>query len=139
MKRTILFATLLFLLLSGCTADRPAAGERWLLESMTIEGSPIDLSDILPLTLEFSSDSSVGGYSGCNSYFGELTFEDGSAVTPGNFGSTEMACDRGMDIEAAFLAALSRVDQYDYSKYVLELSADDGQTTLKFQLIQSEE
>lgn len=139
MKRTILLAVLLILLLAGCTADRPSAGERWILESMTIEGSRIDLSDILPLTLEFSSDSSVGGSSGCNSYFGELTFEDGGAVTPGNFGSTEMACDRGMDVEAAFLAALSRVDQYDYSKYVLELGADDGQTTLKFQLIQSEE
>lgn len=138
MNRTILLGVLLLLLLAGCTADRPAAGERWILESMTIEGSNLDLTDINPLTLEVSSDSSVGGSSGCNSYFGELTFKDGGVVTPGIFGSTEMACDRGMDIEAAFLAALSRVDQYDYSKYVLELSADDGQTTLKFQLIQSE-
>jgi len=92
----------------------------------------------MPLTLEFSSDSSVSGTSGCNSYFGELTFNDGGAVTPGIFGSTEMACDRGQDIEAAYLEALSRVDQYDYSKYVLILSADDGQTELKYQLVQSD-
>jgi heat shock protein HslJ len=138
MKRTFLLATFLILLLAGCTANRPTSGQRWILDSMTIEGSTLELSDINPLTLEFSSDSSVGGSSGCNSYFGELTFKDGGAVTPENFGSTEMACERGMDIEAAFLTALSRVDQYDYSEFELILSADDGQTELTFQRIQSD-
>ena len=138
MKRTILLATLLILLLTGCTANQPPSGERWILESLTVDGSTIDLSDINPLTLEISTNSSVGGSSGCNSYFGELTFKGDSSVTPGNFGSTEMACDRGMDVEVAYLDALGRVDRYDYSKYVLTLSADDGQTELKFQLVQSE-
>jgi len=138
MKRTFLLATILILLLSSCTPKSPSSGDRWILESMTIDGSIVDLSDTNPLTMEFSSSSSVGGSSGCNSYFGELTFADGSAVTPGVFGGTEMACDRGMDVEAAYLGALSRVDQYDYSEYELILSADDGQTVLKYQLIQSD-
>jgi len=138
MKSTFLLATILILLLAGCTANRPSSGERWILESMTVEGSTVDLSETNPLTLEFSSSSSVGGSSGCNSYFGELTFKDGGAVTPGIFGGTEMACDRGMDVEAAYLSALSRVDQYDYSEYELILSADDVQTVLKYQLVQSD-
>lgn len=139
MKTHMLLPVLILLILAGCAAGAPTAGERWILESMTIAGSAIDLSDTNPLTLEFGSSTSVGGSSGCNSYFGELTFSGGSTVTPGVFGGTEMACDRGMDVEAAYLSALSRVDTYEYSKYALTLSADDGQTVLKYQLVQSEE
>jgi heat shock protein HslJ len=105
---------------------------------MTIESGAIDLTLNNPLTLEFSDRSSVGGSSGCNTFFGELSFKDDGKVTPGSFGSTEMACERGMDVEAAYLAALSRVDTYDYSQYQLILTADDGQSVLTYQLIQSE-
>ncbi|MHB0988797.1 MAG: META domain-containing protein [Bellilinea sp.] len=137
MTRTIL-AILLVLLLAGCsTTDRPTMGQNWLLESMTIDGRTFDLASANPINLEITNRNAVGGSSGCNLYFGELEFKASGVVTGGQFGSTEVACDKGMDVEAAYLAALGRVDQYTLSEFQLTLKADDGLTVLTFQLLQT--
>ena len=137
MKRTIL-VILLALLLAGCsTTDRPTAGQNWLLESMIIDGSSFDLASANPITLEITDKNAVGGSSGCNLYFGELEFKAGSVVTGSQFGGTEMACDKGMDVEAAYLAALGRVDQYTFSEFELTLKADGGLTLLTYSLMQT--
>ena len=136
MKHTFL-AILLVSLLAGCsTTDRPTTGQTWLLESMTIDGSSIDLTSANPITLEITDRNAVGGSSGCNLYFGELEFKAGGVVTGGQFGGTEMACDKGMDVEAAYLAALGRVDQYTFSEFQLTLTADSGLTVLTYYLMQ---
>ena len=137
MKHTFL-AILLVSLLAGCsTTDRPTTGQTWLLESMTIDGSSIDLTSANPITLEITDRNAVGGSSGCNLYFGELEFKAGGVVTGGQFGGTEMACDKGMDVEAAYLAALERVDQYTFSEFQLTLTADGGLTVLTYSLMQT--
>ena len=137
MKRTLL-AILLVSLLAGCsTTDRPATGQTWLLESMTLDGSPIDLTSANPITLEIIDSNAVGGSSGCNRYFGELEFKAGGVVTGGQFGGTEMACDKGMDVEAAYLAALGRIDKYTFSELELTLTADGGLTMLAYLPLQT--
>ncbi|MHB8856805.1 MAG: META domain-containing protein [Bellilinea sp.] len=137
MKHTLL-AILLVSLLAGCsTTDRPTTGQSWLLESMTIDGSSIDLTSANPINLEITDRNAVGGSSGCNLYFGELEFKTGGVVTGGQFGGTEMACDKGMDVEAAYLAALERVDQYTFSEFQLTLTADSGLTMLTYSLMQT--
>lgn len=137
MKRTLL-AILLVLLLAGCSiTDRPATGQTWLLESMTLDGSPIDLTSANPITLEITDRNAVGGSSGCNLYFGELEFKAGGVVTAGQFGGTEMACDKGMDVEVAYLTALGRIDQYTFSELELTLTADGGLTVLTYSLMQT--
>ena len=137
MKR-ILLAILLVSPLAGCsTTDRPTTGQTWLLESMTLDGSPIDPTSANPITLEITGSNAVGGSSGCNLYFGELEFKAGGVVTGGQFGSTEMACDKGMDVEAAYLAALGRIDQYTFSELELTLTADGGLTVLTYLLSQT--
>ncbi len=137
MKRTIL-AVLLVSLLAGCsTTDRPTSGQTWLLESMTIDGSPIDLTSTNPITLEITDGNAVGGSSGCNLYFGELEFKAGDVVTGSQFGGTEMACDKGMDVEAAYLTALGRIDKYTFSEFELTLTADGGLTVLAYLLLQT--
>ena len=137
MKHTFL-AILLVSLLAGCsTTDRPTTGQTWLLESMTIDGSSIDLTSANPITLEITDRNAVGGSSGCNLYFGELEFKAGGVVTGGQFGGTEMACDKGMDVEAAYLTALGRIDKYTFSEFELTLTADGGLTVLNYLLLQT--
>lgn len=137
--KTLSVVLVLAVLLAGCSAaDRPAAGQAWIVDTMTVDGTQFDLTTNQPLTLEISDNNQVGGSSGCNSFFGELQFKADGTVIPGMFGGTEMACEVGMDVEAAYLGALSRVDSYEYSQYVLTLTADDGQTELVFQLLRSE-
>ena len=137
MKRTLL-AILLVSLLAGCsTTDRPATGQTWLLESMTLDGSPIDLTSANPITLEITDSNAVGGSSGCNLYFGELEFKAGGVVAGGQFGGTEMACDKGMDVEAAYLTALGRIDKYTFSELELTLTADGGLTVLAYLPLQT--
>lgn len=137
--KTLSVVLVLAVLLAGCSAaDRPAAGQSWIVDTMTVDGTQFDLTTNQPLTLEISDNNQVGGSSGCNSFFGELQFKADGTVIPGMFGGTEMACEVGMDVEAAYLGALSRVDSYEYSQYVLTLTADEGQTELVFQLLRSE-
>ena len=139
MKTRILIPILLVLLLAGCTADRPSAGTEWLLDSMVVNGDTIDLSSNNPITLKISDSNQVGGSSGCNTYFGEIEFKSGGGLTAEAFGATEMACENGMDTEAAFLGALSRVDSYTYSEFELVLTGDGSQTVLTFLLLQTAE
>lgn len=140
MKIKILSVVLiLVLILAGCSAaNRPTAGQSWLLDSMVVNGETYDLNTTQPITLEFDTGKVVGGSSGCNTYFGELDLKSDGTIVPGVFGSTEMACDKGMEIEAAYLAALSRVDSYDNSEYEFTLTADNGQTQLVYQLLRTE-
>lgn len=130
---------ILVLILAGCSAaNRPTAGQSWLLDSMLVNGDTYDLNTTQPITLEFDAGNVVSGSSGCNTYFGELELKSDGTIVPGVFGSTEMACDKDMDIEAAYLAALSRVDSYDNSEYEFTLIADNGQTQLVYQLLRTE-
>lgn len=132
-----LISTLLVLslILAGCTSGNiPTAGQSWRLTSLTVDGAPVDLSTASrPLTLDIAKDTNVGGSSGCNAFCGNLEFKNDGTVVAGMFGGTEMACDTGMDVESAYLSALSKVDTYKYSESELTLSGSDGQTVLVFQ------
>lgn len=129
----------LTLALAGCASGgSPSQGDSWLLDSLTLQGLAVDLSTAQPVTLVFDTETVVGGSSGCNSYFGELEFKSDGTVTAGNIGSTQMACNNGMEVESAFLGALSRVETYELSRYELTLKADNGDTVLVFQLLRGE-
>ena len=139
MKTRILIPLMMVLILAGCTADRPSAGQEWLLDSMVVNGETIDLSNTNPITLKFSASNQVGGSSGCNSYFGEMEFLSDGGLSAGAFGGTEMACEKGMDTEATYLGALGQVNAYTYSELQLTLTGNDGQTVLTFLLLQTVE
>lgn len=127
------------LILAGCTSGTgPTSGQSWRLTSLTVDGAPVDLSTApRPLTLDIAEDTNVGGSSGCNAFFGSLEFKNDGTVVAGMFGGTEMACDTGMDVESAYLSALSKVDTFTYSESELTLSGSDGQTVLIFQPAES--
>lgn len=102
----------------------PLGDTEWVLTDGEVDGAPLTLLDTHPVTL-MRADDGIGGVAACNNYGGAMTI-DGSTVTVGDFFRTEMACDppAAMDLESAYLAALSRVDTASADGAGLTLSGD---------------
>jgi len=98
-------------LASACAIGDPSAdldGE-WVLDGGTVDGAALQLVDGTRISLALDG-ATVGGIAACNHYGGELE-RDGARVSFGAMSTTEMACDQPvMALEAAYLAALARVD-----------------------------
>ena len=82
--------------------------------------------------LIFTVDSSrVTGSGGCNRVFGGYAIS-GDSLSFTGVASTKMACATGMDIETAFLAALSRVARWRIVDGSLELTDAAGALIARF-------
>lgn len=88
----------------------PFGEKTWRLTSGAVDGTPLALVDGHPVTLT-AADGSVGGTAACNHYGGTLT-ESGTRSTITDISVTEMYCGVPgvMELEAAYLAALQRID-----------------------------
>lgn len=82
-------------------------GKFWLLLGYGDAANPIVVEPGTKITLQFTEEGSLSGFGGCNSFFGSMAL-DGDEITVDPLGSTMMACDVGMNQEAAFLAALQQ-------------------------------
>ena len=103
-------------------------GVTWVLQRASIdeliEGAPEDARVDLLL-----DDGQASGASGCNRYMGSFQ-TDGSAISFGTLGGTQMACAQPlMDLEAAYLTGLGAVTEYEVSTDELVLSGDDVRLT----------
>jgi len=78
------------------------------------------------VTAVFSSDGSLSGNGGCNTY--NSTYKvDGDKITIGPVSATRMACDQAiMDQEQAYFAALPNAATYLLGKNTLELRDANG-------------
>lgn len=129
MKRIATTAALL-LALTACgekQAPLPLEGTEWKLVELKGEedASVFDReADAFRFTLD-PAEKMIAGKGACNRFFGpyELTGENG--IELGNMGMTRMACP-GMDVEAAFVAALDEADSYSIEGDRLTLF-DDGE------------
>ncbi len=101
----------------------------WLLLGYGDAANPTVVEQGTVITAVFSSDGAVSGSSGCNNYFGSFTADDqGNMTIEGPLGSTMMACETGMEQEAAYLAALQTVTGYAVNEEGrLELTYDTGE------------
>jgi len=112
----------------------------WKLESF---GSAADLGDAAtadlvngalaslpadnPVTLGLREEGRVGGFDGCNRYFGDFVIENGHQIVQGPKGATMMACPDGwMDLEQAFLRNLDAATRLFLRGEALELENDAG-------------
>jgi heat shock protein HslJ len=78
------------------------------------------------ITLQFNSDGTLSGSSGCNTYNGSFTVS-GNQITIGPLASTRMACSQElMDQESLYLAALGSAATYQIKDTGLELRTKDG-------------
>ncbi len=80
-----------------------------------------------PVTLGLREEGRVGGFDGCNRYFGDFVIENGHQIVQGPKGATLMACPDGrMDLEQAFLRNLDSATRVFLRGDRLELENDAG-------------
>ena len=89
---------------------------KWVLQSY---GEPGNLDDVIAdteITAEFvSSEGTVKGSAGCNSYFGSYEVDGSQLSIPGPIGATEMYCaepEGVMDQEQQYLITLQLAESY---------------------------
>lgn len=140
--RVITPVLLLSLLVAACGGDRDAGGEpveitTWQLTSGTVDGVALVLVAGYPVTFRVEDDQ-VGGTAACNQYGGRVILDGNTVSFPEGFFQTEMACgDPGvMELEAAFLGALSRVTGSAAGGGELRLSGDG--VDLRFSAVEPE-
>lgn len=108
-------------------ADFRAAvsGTDW--ELTEINGAPAPTgAGTRQATIRFDADTArVGGFSGCNRYFGTYTL-DGTALRFGAVGMTKMACAQGMELEQQLAAVLAATRRYELAERELTLFGDAG-------------
>ncbi|MCJ7724969.1 MAG: META domain-containing protein [Acidimicrobiia bacterium] len=112
----------------------PFAATNWVVVSFGLDGAddPV-LPNAVP-TLRVGEDGlSVGGTTGCNSYFGTATLAGTAGISFGGLGWTEMAClDEGvMDQEHRFTQALGSVDGFALSDNSLVLRSSDESAVIR--------
>jgi heat shock protein HslJ len=102
---------------------------KWILQSY---GEPGNIKDILAdteITAEFvSSEGTVKGSAGCNSYFGGYEVEDNQISIPGTIGATEMYCvepEGIMQQEQEYLALLQNTETYEIKDDQLRIFSGD--------------
>jgi heat shock protein HslJ/chitodextrinase len=109
----------------GEVADRV-----WVLVGYGEALNPTVVEEGTVITAVFSSvDGQVTGSAGCNNYFTGYDASDTGGITIGGpIGATMMACETGMEQEAAYLDALETVSDWTLSEQGrLELSYSSGQ------------
>ncbi len=130
MKLVSLLAALL-LALVACGEEQPpgadpfGAGE-WRLISATVDGAAVVLIATYPVTLRVT-DGQVGGTAACNSYGGPIAVVAGVVTIGPDLFQTEMYCldETVMDLEAAYMAALARIDAVAFDGGDLVLTGPD--------------
>jgi heat shock protein HslJ len=113
----------------------PAQPDITLLEQLI--GTDWDLVSWEGMTILPNATPTIGfgenglyGTTGCNGYFGSLTL-DGTAVTIGEVGSTQMWCEGVMEQEQAFLQALQSAQSLTVDGETLILQTADAALTFQ--------
>ena len=102
------------LVATACASETPRdpapdlADTQWVVEDIDNSG----VVDRVESTLSIDAAGRATGSGGCNRYFGDVTFANGS-LSFGEIGSTRMACPEAvMDQEQKFFGALSATTAY---------------------------
>ncbi len=101
-------------------------GTEWSLTEMNGEALPGEVD----INITFS-EGQVSGQSACNRYFAEYA-QDGSKLSIGQAGSSQMYCEGLMDYEADYLQALAEVESFELSSDSLKLLDQAGNAILVF-------
>jgi len=129
----VLRVALLALILgaAACGGTGPALDGEWLLVGVEEAGTGVPVLAGEPERLTIDGDSISGG-TGCNSFFGQITFSGNEAEGDAQLSDvavTEMACvEQGrMDFERRFVAILTGVDRYAVNGDTLTLAGPGGE------------
>ena len=105
-------------------AENVLANSEWVLVGYGDAGALTAVLDGSQITLEFS-DEGIAGSAGCNSYFGDATV-DGTTLSVGMLGRTEMWCENRMEQEDAYLELLQGAQSWQLENDELRITAESG-------------
>jgi len=118
----------LVLALAGCAttkAQRSIEDRDWDLVSLGEREHPLGAGG-RPATLRFDSSAKrAGGNAGCNRYNADYVLA-GDSLRFGAAMSTKMACADGMELESAWLGAMSHVVTWSATDSTLTLAGPEG-------------
>lgn len=139
MKATIRTLDIFILMIALLYACSPSSGvdltgTKWTLTELRIDGDAIELNAPINVTLDIDEKGAIGGSGGCNLYFGTADFKADGSLTIQDVGSTEMYCEQTMDVETAYLSALTKVESWSIDKNAntLTLTGAGGDSLLVF-------
>jgi len=126
MKRYMLILLLISLLLTACSAEKPASlVGTWKLTAYGPKDSPTPAVTNAEAILTFDGEGGVTGSGGCNSLGGTYKL-DGDQITFSELTSTLMACDDArMAQESAVALVLSGTAKYEIKDSILTLTNHD--------------
>lgn len=100
-------------------------GTTWRLADLAGKPAPLG-QDGKAATLELTIEGKrVVGFAGCNRISGTYTLK-GDSLLLGPLALTRMACEKGMDLERGYVAALEHTRTYRLGSQGLELLGDAG-------------
>lgn len=119
------------LLLSNCTTQTktPENVQReWMLVQFQDFSKDLMVSSRahLNLTKQKESTNHFSANMGCNTLFGNVLFTPDNKVKFSEIASTEMYCDKSMDLETAFAKELETITHYKVEGHYLTLSNSNG-------------
>jgi heat shock protein HslJ len=146
LKGVALSILLAMVVLSGCTKTQqvlvrePAAPTqtlegRWDLKRFGPVGSETPVPSEPQIFIDFGTDGKIGGFAGCNRYFGGWGYLEGTKDTlrVWRTGSTRMACaEPVMALEYRFLEEITRVSTFAIEGSELRLYYNEGLGVMQF-------
>ena len=116
----------------GIDPSQHLPGTSWELISYSDGTSMVSGNDVHVVTLEFTDDANLAGFSGVNQYFAGYTLS-GNSISVGSVGSTKMAGpEPRMALEQAYLDILGKVTTVRLYAARLELLDSSGNVVLSY-------
>lgn len=119
------------LLLANCTTQNTVlenTQREWILVEFQNFSKETMMNNKAQLNLTKNADAphKFTANMGCNHLFGEVKFSGTGMVKFAQIASTEMYCDKAMDLEAAFTTQLANMTHYKVEGNYLTLTGSNG-------------
>lgn len=127
---SVFLAIFALLLLTNCSTQTKVPDNvkrEWMLVKFQDFSKDLMMSSKVQLNL--TDQTPAGKFAanmGCNNIFGQATFSSNGMVKFSEIASTEMYCDKSMDLEAAFAKELPTMTNYKVEGHYLTLSNASG-------------
>jgi heat shock protein HslJ len=87
----------------------------WVLVGYGNPDNPTVIAKGVAITLEFTPDSLLSGFGGCNNYSGSFQAATDGTLSISPLATTLMACAQGMDLESTYLTALQSARSFSFN------------------------
>jgi heat shock protein HslJ len=86
----------------------------WTLLAYGNSDNPTIVEQGTTITVDFTQDSQINGFAGCNNYMGTFEAAQDGSMTISPLATTRMSCPTGMVQEGAYLAALQNARYFNF-------------------------